>query len=67
MQGDNYSDLTHIAGDSYFPPAIHSRAQRQTCVIACLSVYVHVYVFLYLNSPPPWGHFYQLVTESSDL
>ena len=58
MQGDDYSDLTYIAGDSYFPPAVHSCtwAQRQTVGwCACM-----VEVYLYLNSSLPSGLFYQL-------
>lgn len=58
MQGDDYSDLTYIVGDSYFPPAVHSCtwAQRQTVGwCACM-----VEVFLYLNSSLPSGLFYQL-------
>lgn len=69
MQGDNYSDLTRIAGDSYFPPVMHPcvRARRQTCVSVAQCT-VHVHVGIYPNSFPPRRHFYQLVTtESSDL
>lgn len=70
MQGDNYSGITHIGGDGYFPRAMHSctRAHRQICVSVCLSVWrMCVYVCLYLSSFPPKGHFFQMETESSEL